>query len=793
MRSIITGTSSGSEQGKTINILDILKYLLFHWKWFVLSILCFSALYYYQYAKAPFVYSSFETVMIKTPMNTPTTARLNRATTSFNSVSVASEILQLKTKELMRETVRRIDGLTSYSMTKGLRNVELYKSSPIQIRLSNDNATQQFEVKVVPVDKQTVMLTWDGRDNKATEAKLNTEVSTPIGKLTVVSTIHYKEDYYGKEITARRGNLESLVSYFMGNLKITQMEQDASLLRIEIDDRNPQRGADLITEMVNVYNEMSLDSKSQIAKNTASFIEDRLSIIQSELAEVETDIEQLRRNNQGVNVDVAGEMYLTDSRQFQTERTKIETDLKLAQMMQQHLNSSNKQGELIPNNTGLVDVNVESQIEAYNTMLLRKNRLIEGSSTSNPVVRDLDASLTSMRNNIDRAVENALGGLEVKVRNARREEGVARGKAMQMPQKQRIMLSVERQQKVKEELYLYLLNKREENALNQAMTDDNIRVIDPASVDYSPKYPSKVRKVITGAGIGGVLPAIVLLLILMLDTEVRSKKDIEDTITAPFLGEIPLSKENKNNTTAIGVNRIGRDPLTETFRILRTNIGLMSREGKPPKVVTLTSFAAGVGKTFSSINLSATLSFLDKKVVVVDLDLRKGTLSARLGLSHQRGSTQYLADENITLDDILHPVTDFDNLHCVPIGMVAPNPVELLLSKRLDNLIRELKERYDYVIVDGVPVGIVADANIVDRISDMTIFVVRAGKMDRRQLPEIEKIYRDRKLTNLAVLLNGVTLNRSGYGYGGYGYSYGGYGYGEEPKKNIFTRWFYAR
>lgn len=790
MRSVTTGRSAGVDQGKTVNILDIIKYLLFHWKWFALSILCFAALYYYQYARSPFIYSSTETVMIKTPMNTPTTARLSRANSSFNSISVASEILQLKTKELMRETIRRMDGQTSYSMTKGLRKVELYKQSPVQIKLSTNNKTQQFQVQVVPVDAQTVTLkSWGkGKDSKALNVKVNSEVNTPIGALTVVPTAYYKEEFYGKEIIVNRADLESMVAYYTSNLKITQMEQDATLLSIAIDDTNPQRGADLITEMVHVYNEMSLDSKSQIAKNTASFIDERLGIIQNELATVETDIEQLRRNNQGVNVDVAGEMYLSDGRQFQTERTKIETDLKLAQMMQEHLNNSNKQGELIPNNTGLVDVNVESQIESYNSMLLRKNRLMEGSSTSNPVIRDLDASLTSMRNNIDRAVENALSGLEVKVRNARREEGAAKGKAMQMPQKQRIMLSVERQQKVKEELYLYLLNKREENALNQAMTEDNIRVIDPASVDYSPKYPSKIRKVATGVGIGAVLPAAILLLMLMLDTEVRNRKDIEDTVTAPFLGEIPLSKETKN--AAVTVSKTGRDALTETFRILRTNIGLMSKDGKPPKVVTLTSFAAGVGKTFSAINLSATLSFLDKKIVVVDLDLRKGTLSSRLGLSHQKGSTNYLANENVLLDDILHPVPGFENLHCVPIGMVAPNPVELLLSKRLDRLIQDLKERYDYVIVDGVPIGIVADASIVDRISDMTIFVVRAGKMDRRQLPEIDKIYKERKLTNLAVLLNGITLSNRGYGYGGYGY--GSYVYGQETKKNIFKRWFYS-
>lgn len=788
MQSVITRRNSGTDKGKTINVLDVIKYLLYHWKWFVLSILFFAGLYYYQYARSPFVYTSFETVMIKTPMNTPTTARLSRSNTPFNSINVASEILQLKTKELMRKSIIRIDALTSYSMTKGLRTIELYKNSPIKVKFSDLDKEQNFELKVIPIDDQNVLLKGQGLDKDGLKVRLNSEVNTPLGPIAVMSTSYYHTDYYGKEVKVVRNELESLVSYFRGNLIITQMEQDASLLRIEIDDIHPQRGADLITEMVAVYNDMSLDSKSQIAKNTASFIEDRLSIIQSELAEVETNIEQLRKSNQGVNVDIAGQMYVTDSRQLEADRSKIETDLRLGQMMQQHLKNGAK-GELIPNNTGLVDANVESQIESYNALLLRKNRLMESSSSANPVIKDLDASLTSMRNNIDQAVENALRGLEMQISTTQRQEGRARSKALQIPEKQRLMLSVERQQKVKEELYLYLLNKREENALNQAMTDDNIRVIDPASVNYSPKYPSKVRKVATGVGIGTLFPMIILLMMLMLNTSLQNRKDIEDAIDVPFLAEIPLCSGKKDSVIHVG--KTSRDPVTETFRILRTNIGMMGKEGKPPKVITMTSFDIGVGKTFSSINLSATLAYLEKKILVIDLDLRKGTLSSRLNMSNRRGLTHYLVDEKIALDNVIYPLPGFENLNCLPFGMVAPNPVELLLSKRLDKLFEKLRQRYDYIVVDGVPIGIVADASIIDRVSDLTAFVIRAGKTDRRQLPEIEKLYNERKLTNIAILLNGVNLNKFGYGYGYGMYGYGtGYDYRDDSKKNIASRLF---
>lgn len=790
MKNMKATDQANLESGNSaINIPDILTYLFFNWKWYILSVIIFGSYFYYQYSKAPFVYRSSEMVVIKTPLNTPATARITATNAAVNSISVTSEIVQLKSKELMRETVSRVGAETSYSVRKGLRDIELYKHSPIQLKLANASPSTLCELIVTPIDGKSVELTFNGKgaEKKKQVVTLNQETNTPVGRLTTVPTCYYQEAAFGQAIRVRRYDREAMVNHFLNNLKVTQLEDDASVLQVVIEDGNPERAADLIDEMVNVYNEITLKDKNQIGVNTANFINERLAIIHNELGAVESNIEKLRESNQGVNVATAGEMYLSDSRQFQLDRTKVETDRRLAQMMQQNLQHGNKQDELIPNNTGLVDASVEGQIEEYNRTLLRKNRLMEGSSTANPVVQDMNAVLDAMRKNIGRAVDNAVTGLDIKIQNAKKEENLARGKALQIPQKQRMMLSVERQQKVKEELYLYLLNKREENALNQAMTEDNMRVIDPASVSPEPVYPSKFRKVGTGVSIGFVVPTLVLLLLLMFNTGVQQRQDIEAALSVPFLGEIPTSRDRSSQELPVLVNKTGRDPLTEAFRILRTNINFMSHSGKPPKVLTLTSFGTAMGKTFSAINLSATLSFLDKRVAVVDLDLRKGTLSARMALSNTKGVSHYLSDSSVDLDDIIYHKHDLPNLDCIPIGLVAPNPVELLLGDRLDELINALKERYDYVVVDGVPMGIVADASIVDRISDLTLFMIRAGKLDRRQLPEIEKIHQERKLTNMAVILNGLDLGKGRYGYGTYGY--GGYGYGYEDKGSRWSQW----
>src|SRR5690606_23779428 len=283
----------------------------------------------------------------------------------------------------------------------------------------------------------------------------------------------------------------------------------------------------------------SIEDKNQVAIYTANFIQERLNIIESELGTVESDIERFKTSNQGLDVNAAGQMYFSNSRQYQSERTKMETDRRLVEMMREYLTNEAKQNDLIPNNTGLVDANVEQQIVGYNTTLLKRNRLAEGSSSGNPLVQDLDRTLESMRININRAVDNTLAGMDIRIRNVQKEEQQALDKALEIPAKQRVMLSVERQQKVKEDLYVYLLNKREENALNQAMTDNNARIIDPASGSNAPVYPSRIRKMMLGVGIGIVLPAVVFLLMLMLDTGVRNRKDIEEAISVPFLGEIP--------------------------------------------------------------------------------------------------------------------------------------------------------------------------------------------------------------------------------------------------------------
>jgi tyrosine-protein kinase Etk/Wzc len=373
-----------AKNDKSVHLLDILKYLLFEWKWFLLSVMIFGGYYFYQYSKTAFMYRQSETVMIKTPMNTPATARITRTNSAFNSVSVAAEILQLRSKELMRQTIRRLNADQSYSVHKGLREYELYTKTPVKVRVLSPSDAAQFSITITPVDDKQVLIKDWGKNPGAAPMKvmLNKEVNTPIGRVLISGTTSYNESYYGQDIRVVKSLPDQILGYFMANLEITQMEEDASILQVAMKDRTPDRAADIITTLIAVYNENSIADKNQIGVNTADFIRKRLAIIERELGSVESNIEQLRTSNQGVDVKVAGEMYLSESRQYQSDRTKLETDRRLVEMMQAYLTDESKQNELIPNNTGLVDANVESQIVDYNTTLLRRNRLIKGSSSA---------------------------------------------------------------------------------------------------------------------------------------------------------------------------------------------------------------------------------------------------------------------------------------------------------------------------------------------------------------------------------------------------------------------------
>ena len=797
--SIESQNSELREKESEISIVDIFHLVIANWYWFVLSILICAGIAFFYLKSSSKVYSRKASVLIRDDSKGGSISE----STAFADISflggkrnVDNEVLVFQSRHLMEKVARRLHLDMSYKVKNGLREDELYTHSPITVLFPESEERQVIEMTVTPVDSATVRLSdfslsiagEEIRSAEVVDARLNDTILTPVGTMVVTPTLYYTDTYYGKPVYITKSNMEKVVEGYLRRINISLASKTATIINLVLDDVSTARAEDILNMLIAVYNEDVINDKNQIAVNTSKFINDRLIIIERELGSVDANIESFKRENQLTDITSETGMYLQNTSRYKQEGLSLENQLSIVKYIKEYLVDPQKGSDLIPANTGISDNSVESQIKEYNDMLLKRDKLVAGSSNKNPIVIDLNNSLGAMKQTIIRSVDNLIVGLNIQLKNIREQEEQTTKRIEAVPTQQKYVLTVERQQKIKEELYLYLLNKREENALTQAITESNARIIDPASGSSVPVAPKSMMILLAAIVLGGTIPMGVLWLLNVTDTKVRTRKELDNVLTVPFLGDIPRHGTRKGeDTDAIVVHESGRDSVSEAFRIIRTNMEFMRVKSDNLQVVMFTSANPGAGKTFVSSNLAMSIAQTNKKVVLVDVDIRKGTLSGIFSNpSGRMGLTHYLSGHTDNLDDIIGVSEEYDKLDIVFSGPVPPNPAELLLSERFDYFISELRKRYDYIIVDNVPAGMVADASIVNRVADLTIFVVRSGVMDRRQLPELEKMYREEQLRNMSVILNGVSSERRGYGYGygnGYGYGYG-YGYGNEHHNN---------
>lgn len=765
---------NSQNEEQEISLSDLILLLRIHWKWFAGSIL-FCLIVAFIYIKAtPKEYSRSATVLIKD--NTKGGAPMGESALfqdfgMFNiKSSVDNEVLVFQAKRLMRDVVARLSLDKSYKVRDGLKKVELYTQSPIVVQFLDAEELTEASLRVTPISATEAELSNFSEEGGANQiATLRDTVETPLGRICVVPTLYYGEPYLETTVYVEKSDLKEVALDYQKKLNVGLANKLSTIINLSLTDESIPRAEDVLNTLIAIYNEDAISDKNQIARNTSEFINERLIIIEKELGSVDADIEIFKRENQLTDIHSETGVYLQESSAYSKEGLGLENQITLARFIRNYIADPAKSSELIPSNTGVSDVNIESQINEYNEALLKRNRLISNSSEKNPVVMDLNNSLNAMRSTIIRAVDNLIVGLTIQIKNTQERENQAVRRITAVPSQQKYVLSVERQQKIKEELYLYLLNKREENELTQAITESNARIIDPATGSEEPVAPRSMIIMLAGLMIGCIVPAGGLWLRETLNTTLRSRQDLQQVVTMPFLGEVPLREKRKKGE--VQVQKHGRDSVSEAFRILRTNMDFMRVKNEDMKVLTFTSALPGAGKTFISTNLAMSLALTGKKVILLDLDIRKRTLTEHMEMGEDRGITSYLSGRAKNIDNLITKAEFDDSVDTIPAGPIPPNPAELLLSDRLDELVSYLRERYDYVIMDNVPVLLVADTYIINRVVDLTIFVASVGHFPRKMLPDIERMYKEEKLKNMALVLNRVN-HKSGYGYG-YGYGYG--------------------
>ena len=773
-----------------MKIQDLLQLCLAKWRWFAISLSIALGIAVLYLLITPPVYTRSADILIKEDSNG------NSPTGDFGSFAdlglfqansnVNNELISLQSPATILEVVKRLHLDVDYSTDGSFHDKVLYgKDLPFNISFLDLADHEAATLTLKETEDGRIQLSDFTRDDEdmdngeSCSGQAGDTLHTPLGRIVVQPTLFYP-NREAAELYVSRNSLYDTVDRYTQSLTVTLKDEKATVISLSCQDVSIQRAEDILNTLISVYNENWVKDKNQVATSTSHFISERLKVIEQELGNVDEDISSYKSEHLLPDVQAASSLYMTQASETSSHILELNNQLYMANYIRNYLANESNKNQLLPANSGIDNANIETLISEYNDKQIQRNSLIANSSERNPLVADLDRALASMRQSILHSIDNQVVTLKTQIHTFQQSERQNTARIAASPTQAKYLLSVERQQKVKESLYLFLLQKREENELSQAFTAYNTRIITPPLGQMKPTAPVQRNILLVAFAIGILLPALIIFIRENMNSTVRSRKDIEN-MTVPFIGEIPqifqkkkrfsFRKQKEEPVRTIAVKEKSRNIINEAFRVIRTNLEFMTgREGKI-KVIMLTSANPSSGKTFIAMNLATSFAIKGKKVLVIDLDIRKASLSTYIDSPHT-GISDYLSGQADTWQKIIIKGKTHPNLDVIPVGTLPPNPAELLSDERLAQMLNALRSEYDYIFVDCPPVEIVADASIINKLTDMTLFIIRAGLLERVMLPEIERFDTEHKYKNLSLILNGIENTHGRYGYR-YGYSYG--------------------
>ena len=787
------------EDESSIQLIDLWHMIWDHKWWYVGSVIvCIFFAGFYLY-RTPATYTRSAKVIIDESDQDATMRNLGVASAnmmrlrSFNSVE--NEMVALSSPDLMQVVVERLNLQTRYVEQQLFRDVELYTNTPVEMYLAGDNPQGGFSFTAASAGQGKVALSdfhiRDEKIKKQVVGSYGDTLQTPVGALVILENPQSNVEFTN-DIRVSWANSMATAKGYCAKLNISLAGKESSVIVISMNDTYPARSSSIISSLIDVYNEVWIANKNRSAINTTEFINERLVVIEQDLAAVEETLKKYKSSNNLTDIKAVAQNYLEESSHYATKAFEVNNQLSIAKFIKDYLNDPANSMSLIPSNLGLTSGSVEAQIKEYNEIVLQRDRLLTSSGENNPLITDLNTSLASIRSAILRSVENLIATLDLQLAKIQSQEQQILSRMSSSSGQELQLLSIERQQQITQNLYIFLLQKREENELAALINVGNTRVIMNPNGSSNPVAPNKMMILFAALVLGLGIPFAFYFLKRMLDNTVKTKADLGH-LSVPFLAEIPrhVRKEDRFKKfnpfkdshdaamTKIIVEHGSRDMMNEAYRVLRTNLDLMIGKKTDSTVMMFTSFNPAAGKTFTVMNIAASMALKGAKVALVDLDLRKASLSKALGIEHS-GVAAYLngksTDYKSNLDEIQ------PGLFVLPVGTLPPNPTELLLSDNFKNLIEDMRSQFDYIFLDCPPIDLVADSSIITEAVDMTVFVMRAGLMDKRILPVIEDLYKSKKYKHMTMILNYVDIQYKKYGYGRAGYGYG-YGYGNEDEK----------
>ena len=784
----------------SFDFATLYRTVILNWYWFVLSLIIFGGIgaIYLRYTTP--LYQSTAKLLIKDEDNNSrrgsSLQNMSNLGIISNSTGVDNEMEILSSHSIAEDAIRDLKLYVNYTTEGKVKDVIAYRNQPLTVDIDaahldklnrpiNLNITKKGSSYIVtgtysvPTDEEY------SEGPFALNVKFTTlpaTIPTRAGTITISSN----NGRTLREAQVLKVNILSpkmASDKYVNELKVAQNAKTNSIVQLQLTDEVPQRSLDYLKQLAIVYNRQANEDKNVVAHQTEKFINSRLEKINAELGKTEGELQNYKQRNGMVELKMNASNSVTNQNTSEQKLAEMETQIELFNTIAREVESSSRNlSQVIPSNVGLDDESSTALINKYNELVLERNRLLRSASESSPVVEPLTAQIRDLNYNIRRAIASARRNLQIQRDALLTQVDKYTNEVEETPQQERMLTQIGRQQEVKSGLYLMLLQKREENSISLAATADKGKLIDDPQLNGQVS-PNSTYIMLIALAIGLVIPAAIILLIQLFRYKIEGHDDVARLTKLPIIADIAIASNSAKSKAGIVVHENQNNQMEEIFRALRTNLQFMLHEGE--KVVLFTSSTSGEGKTFTASNLSVSLGLLGKKVILVGLDIRRPRLAEQFGIKdHKHGITNLLVKDNPNAEDveaqILHSGVN-KNLDLLMAGPVPPNPTELIARSSLETIIAILKDKYDYIMIDTAPVGLVTDTLQIGRVANATIYMCRADYTPKASFGMINALAMEEKLPNMAMVLNGVDMSKKKYsyyyGYGKYG-KYGRYGYG---------------
>ena len=787
-----------NEEKSSFDFATIYTALILNWKWFVLSlIICMGAAHIYLRYATP-IYQSAAKLLIKDDEGSRSSFKGGNSIMSAtnlgiisNSNGIDNEMEILKSRTLAQQTVYDLKLYVNYRHEGKLKDHILYGDQEVNIdmdleHLKKLNAPMNLKITregrnyhvtgsyYVPIDNNSFKPEAVNIDK--TFSALPATIGTRVGVVRFTQNGNYMlRD--GESLKATMIAPEIAAGKYVGNLNVTESSKTTTIVDLVLNDEIPQRAIDYLKQLAIVYNRQANEDKNEIAVRTEQFINQRLEKINAELGSTEGQLENYKKRNNMVELKTNATQAVANADQYAQKLSEANTQVALLDELTKYMNEPSNRHQPIPSNVGLSDASATSLINEYNKIALQRNQLLHSASENSPTVTPLTAQLDDLNSSIKRAMTQARAGLKIQRNSIAAQAGKYEGQINNTPEQERMLTQIGRQQEVKSGLYLMLLQKREENSISLAATADKGKLID-TPVFAGKVTPKNSMIMLIALILGLAIPAGILFLLEFFRYKIEGHNDVEKLTNLPIIADVAIASERAKTKADIVVHENKNNLMEEIFRSLRTNLQFLLKQHD--KVIMFTSTTSGEGKTFIASNVAISFALLGKKVVLVGLDIRKPRLAELFEIDdHHHGITNLLVKDEVNWSDVKEQIIPSginDKLDILMAGPVPPNPGELVTRESLEQTMEQLKEHYDYILIDTAPVGLVTDTLALGRISNATVYVCRADFTQKASFGLINSLSMEKKLPNMSIVLNGVDLSKKKYGYY-YGYGkYGKYG-----------------